>query len=593
LLAPKYYFYLAVGPSNQSRVDISANPRVDAYWLNQWGYHEMYILRPPQPIWIAAKILPIIKSDPAIESDKFFKLASKYIRELGPLKANDFILSHQLIADFKLPEFDLPDLESLFWGRNMLGGEVLELIKTHGYNPPWDPEDWLQYLWLQGKIMREAAINIDSLGIPVCRRCGSTSGIIETSCLFCGSNRCWTCSNCQAMGISKSCTPLYYQRFPEKPYLTKGKIDPALDFELTPPQQRAALELEKFIDTGINEFLVWAVCGAGKTEVSFQAIAKSLAQGWRILYAIPRRDVVVELGPRFQKAFPAIDMAVIYGGSNNRFNDTPVTIATTHQCLRFFERFDLVILDEADAYPYQGSAMLHYAVKRSLKRGGRLIVMTATPDDTQIKRARTGEIPFISIPARYHRRPLVVPELIKLELNQTTYRTQNWKPPVYIRDFLWQRKTDKRRVLIFLPTLKIIDELGKALINWASNYGIQGVLTHSKCVDRELSKMALSDGELDFLVTSTILERGITIPAIDVLVLFADNEMIFNHRTLIQIAGRAGRMGEPATVVFAGKTITKSMKQACRVIIEMNREAQQLGYLDSAFEPYPPDVKIR
>ncbi len=582
MLSPKYYVYLAVGPPNQSRIGISANPRVDAFFLEQSGYHELLIIQPPQPIWIAETVLSKLKFvSGSMESRKFSNLAIQYIRELCSLKAGNFTVNRRLVADLKLPEFDLPDLEAIFWGRNLLGADVVELIKNHGFDLPWDPEDWLQYLWLQGAVKREAAINEDLMGIPVCRRCGATSGIIESDCLFCGSKHCWTCTACQNMGLSKSCTPLYYQGFPRGHNLAAENIQPVLHYKLTPPQQRAAMELERFIDSEAGEFLVWAVCGAGKTEVSFQAVSKGLSKGQRILYAIPRRDVVTELGPRFQKAFPAVDMSLVYGGSGNKFDDPPLTIATTHQCLRFYERFDLVILDEADAYPYHGSAILHYAVKRSLKPGGSLIVMTATPDDIQIKRAHSGKLPFVSIPARYHRQPLIVPELMKLELKPAVSPAEQWEPPSFIRDFLVRCKGEKRRVLLFLPTIKIIEELGKVFVRWAGSQGIQGAFSHSKCNNRESAKAAFAEGKLDLLVTSTILERGITIPNLDVLVLFADNEVIFNQRTLIQIAGRAGRLGEPAQVVFAGRNITKSMREACRIISEMNREAKILGFIDS------------
>jgi len=356
------------------------------------------------------------------------------------------------------------------------------------------------------------------------------------------------------MGLAKSCIPLYSTAYPDISPENGEKLEPQLDFELTPPQKKAAGELIKFLDSGEPQFLVWAVCGGGKTEVSFQAVAKVLTDGGRVLFAIPRKDVVIELLPRFQKAFPGVEIIALYGGSGGRFADATLTIATTHQCLRFYEKFDLVILDEADAFPYQGCEMLHFAVKRSIKPGRHMIIMTATPDRNLIKKAEHGKIPYVSIPARPHRKPLVVPDIVKIALNNPPNSSNFWEPPRHIERFMIEGHENKRRIMIFLPTIKMIEDIGNGLVKWGVTKGLRGACAHAKSPNREIVKNDLLTGTIDFLITSTIFERGITIPNLDVLVLFADYETIFDTRTLIQIAGRVSRKGEPAQVVFLAKS---------------------------------------
>ena len=82
-----------------------------------------------------------------------------------------------------------------------------------------------------------------------------------------------------------------------------------------------------------------------------------------MLFAIPRRDVVIQLADRIQRAFSNVKVATHYGGKPWNQKGSLV-VATTHQALRFYQRFDLVILDEVDAYPYQGSEILRYAIQR-------------------------------------------------------------------------------------------------------------------------------------------------------------------------------------------------------------------------------------
>ncbi|RKJ07649.1 DNA/RNA helicase, partial [Butyricicoccus sp. 1XD8-22] len=85
----------------------------------------------------------------------------------------------------------------------------------------------------------------------------------------------------------------------------------------------------------MKELLIWAVCGAGKTEVLFSGIGEALRLGQRICIATPRTDVVLELVPRIKKVFPSILVAALYGGSDDRHQFSPLMISTTHQLLRF------------------------------------------------------------------------------------------------------------------------------------------------------------------------------------------------------------------------------------------------------------------
>nr|WP_313784528.1 DEAD/DEAH box helicase [Paenibacillus larvae] len=132
------------------------------------------------------------------------------------------------------------------------------------------------------------------------------------------------------------------------------------DWKLSEAQSAASAEAVRFLDRRRkntadrqpDRFLIWAVTGAGKTEMIFPLIAHELARGGRVLIATPRRDVVLELAPRIAKAFAGVELAVLYGGSTDRWERGALTIATTHQLLRFTQAFDLVVIDELDAFPY-------------------------------------------------------------------------------------------------------------------------------------------------------------------------------------------------------------------------------------------------
>ena len=90
--------------------------------------------------------------------------------------------------------------------------------------------------------------------------------------------------------------------------------------------------------------------------------------------------------------------------------------------------------------------------------------------------------------------------------------------------------------------------------------------------------MEMRQEKYDFLLTTTILERGVTFKDIDVFVLGAEDRT-FTEAALVQIAGRAGRHKDfpSGTVLFFHYGQTKALKGAIRQIKKMNRLATEKG----------------
>ncbi|TLM79809.1 MAG: DNA/RNA helicase, partial [Actinobacteria bacterium] len=266
------------------------------------------------------------------------------------------------------------------------------------------------------------------------------------------------------------------------------------------------------------------------------------------------------------------------------FGAADITVATTHQSLRFNEYFDLAILDEADAYPYRGSAMLRLAVERAIKPGGKRVMMTATPDARLFAAARRGMKRLITIPARFHGFPLPEPKIIRKPVFKKG-GTEEIDP--FITDWLLDKhRRASGQVFIFAPTVKLCMETGAALqqaFSLLSPPGRPQVLQYSHAADpeRDIKRLGFKRGEFPFFLSTTIMERGITVANAHVMVLFADFARVFDEGALIQMAGRAGRSAAfPAgDVLFIGEHITPAMEGACKKIILLNREAAAQGYL--------------
>ncbi|RHW37338.1 helicase [Neobacillus notoginsengisoli] len=317
------------------------------------------------------------------------------------------------------------------------------------------------------------------------------------------------------------------------------------------------------------------VCGAGKTEVLFKAIDTAIASGKRVCIATPRTDVVLELTPRLKNAFPAVKIASLYGGSEDRHSFAQLTIATTHQLLRFHEAFDTIILDEVDAFPYTMDESLQRAAEKARKPVSAIIYLTATPSRKWQTECRTGKRNFVTIPARFHRHSLPVPEF-RWCGNWRKRLAKKQLPPECL-GWISERLSARKQALIFFPH---IESMQAALpLLQKQNPAIDSV--HAEDPERKEIVLGMRNGETPILLTTTILERGVTFANIDVAIIGAEDR-IFTESALVQIAGRAGRSAKhpTGTVTFFHFGKTTAMEQARKQIQTMNKEGKTRGLLD-------------
>ncbi|MGG4170574.1 DEAD/DEAH box helicase [Bacillus safensis] len=428
------------------------------------------------------------------------------------------------------------------------------------------PQSNLDWLEEKGLVNRTPAIERKANGFTCCR-CGVSHKryFAHSPCEVCQKD-CVYCRSCIMMGKATECGFLYEWTGPQKVETYRAEL--TWQGELSKGQKRAS---EKMIEAIKSKFdlLVWAVCGAGKTEVLFHGIEYALNQGMSVCIATPRTDVVLELEPRLRKAFQGMTIAVLYGGSSQRFQIAPLVIATTHQLMRYKNAFDVLIVDEVDAFPYSMDERLQFAVLKAMSRnGGVRIYLSATPSKKMTREVSSGKLEAIKIPLRFHKQPLPVPTFHwighwkkKLKKNQLPRKVMNW---------MQRHIVNKRRVLLFVPSIATMKKVTKILREHSLN--VEGVSADDP--DRKQKVQYFRDYEYDVLVTTTILERGVTIPNVQVGVLGSEST-IFTESALVQISGRVGRHPDYCTgdVFLFHFGLTRSMKQAKKHIVKMNDTA--------------------
>ncbi|MNB77473.1 Primosomal protein N' [compost metagenome] len=421
--------------------------------------------------------------------------------------------------------------------------------------------------------------------LPRCRRCGSEA-TGRTACAACGLAGCAYCEACLALGRSRSCALLLRSaHLPAVPCTADpGTGGLARRWGLSAAQAEAAGAALRFLAEPRDgsagrrpgRFLLWAVTGAGKTEMMFPLLEAVLAAGGRALIATPRRDVVLELAPRLARAFPAASISVLYGGSPDRWTPGAITLATTHQLLRFHRGFDLAIIDEIDAFPYHGDPMLAFAAEEACKPGGAFVYLSATPPAAMRSEIRRRRLAHARVPARFHGHPLPVP--VRLVMPSVADCLKRGRlPAAFVRSL---RVSLEREAQVFVFVTRIAQIEGLLRLLRRSLPGILMEGTSSQDPERAGKVAAFRSRGFALLVTTTILERGVTVPRSDVFVLDADNRL-FDEASLVQMAGRAGRSLEDphGRVVFASPVWNRAQRSARAQIRTMNTIARRKGYL--------------
>lgn len=207
------------------------------------------------------------------------------------------------------------------------------------------------------------------------------------------------CPHCINLGRVSTLNKFYH--VPEPNQFTI--IEPVLTWkgELSPLQQQASEKISQGMAAHVQQ-LLWAVTGAGKTEMMFAGIAAAIKRGERIGIASPRVDVCLELFPRLKAAFANCDIALLHGRQELPYHYAQLTICTTHQLLRFYHAFDNLIIDEVDAFPYAANASLLYATKQAIKENGGCLYLTATPGDALLREIKSKRLVVNYLPLRYH-----------------------------------------------------------------------------------------------------------------------------------------------------------------------------------------------
>ena len=333
-----------------------------------------------------------------------------------------------------------------------------------------------------------------------------------------------------------------------------------LSYELSDEQRELSNRLVRNFDNQINS-LVYAVCGSGKTEICLSLIEHCVSKGLKVGFAVPRRSVCYELYCRFRNIFRKNKVVSVYGGHHQTIEGDIVCL-TTHQLFRYQNYFDLLIMDEIDAFPFKGNDILQNMFEKSVR--GNYVLLTATPTDELLKEFSKPGKDLLKLFVRFHHHPLPVPKIVLGNDFNIHY--------ILIKQLKTFLDSDKQ-VFIFVPTIENSIKISYLL----RLFFHKGTYVNSKRDNNEEIIEDFREKKYRYLVTTAVLERGITVKNLQVIVFHADS-YIYDDHALVQIAGRVGRKKDApeGEVIFIGKNKTKHMEKAISDIISANKALQNM-----------------
>ena len=342
-----------------------------------------------------------------------------------------------------------------------------------------------------------------------CKRCGNT----DENYFYKGHKGiyCRKCVSFKRILLEEEQTPLDYE-------VSREVSDYYFDFPLTVFQEDIALKCLMQIKE--SDVLLHCVCGAGKTEIVVRSIEDYLKRGLKVCYAISRREVVKELYIRFQKIFPDAEVVAVYGGHHDRLTGDLI-VCTTHQLFRYYQTFDLLVLDEVDAFPLSGNKELMHIALNSAR--GNIIFSTATVNDFLRDVLKERNYKELKLYIRPSLKPMIVPKVY-----------YGLKPYLGILLFFLLKRMDKQ-CIIFVSTRKecrTLYHIYRCFFNCTYVY--------SDLDKRDENIMAFKDKKYQHIFATTVLERGITIKDVNVIVMNL-HKGIFAEENIIQMLGRVGR----------------------------------------------------
>ena len=394
-----------------------------------------------------------------------------------------------------------------------------------------------------------------------------------------------------AQDLAKGLIQLYAQRqrtpgyafSPDSPWMKE--FEEQFEYTETDDQLRCIAEIKRDMETDRPmDRLLCGDVGYGKTEVAFRAIMKCILDGKQAAILVPTtvlaRQHYLTAKKRFEKYPVEIDTVsrfrtpaqiknILYQLSEGKID----LLIGTHRLLQkdvHFKDLGLLVVDEEQRF-----GVTHKEKLKELARQVDVLTLSATPIPRTLNMALSGirDMSTLEEPPM-DRQPV-----------QTYVLEHDWS---VLADAM-RRELERGGQVYYLHNRVETISRCAARIQEMLGEEVSVAVAHGKMSQEEINDVMgrMTDGEVDVLVCTTIIETGIDIPNANTLIIEDADKM--GLAQLHQLRGRVGRSTRRASAYLTyrqGKVLTEVAAKRLGAI----REFAEFG---SGFKIAMRDLEIR
>ena len=355
-------------------------------------------------------------------------------------------------------------------------------------------------------------------------------------------------------------------------------------YEETDDQLDAILATKKDMESRkIMDRLICGDVGYGKTEIALRAAFKAIQEGKQVVYLVPTTILAQQHYNTFlqrMKDFPVrVDLMCRFrtpGEIKKTVEDLQRGVVDivigTHRVLSKdvkFKDLGLLIIDEEQRF-----GVAHKEKIKKLKENVDVLTLTATP-----------------IPRTLHMSLVGIRDMSVLEeppVDRTPIQTYVMEyNDEMIREAVNRELARNGQVYYVYNRVKDIDEVAAHLQELVPDASV--VYAHGQMGEHQLEKIMFDfiNGEIDVLVSTTIIETGLDIPNANTMIIQDADRMGLSQ--LYQLRGRVGRSSRTSYAFLMYKR-DKLLKEEAEKRLQAIREFTELG---SGIKIAMRDLEIR
>ena len=367
-----------------------------------------------------------------------------------------------------------------------------------------------------------------------------------------------------------------------EPALTR-KFTAKLSFSLTGAQQQAIKEIRADLErpTQMNRLLMGDV-GSGKTAVAFWAALRAVESGYQAAMMAPTELLAEQHFRSFNRMCAGLGTrtalligrtarsereAALEGLARGEIDVVFGTQAVIQQKVRI-SRLGLGIIDEQHRFGVFDRARL-----KALGATANVLMMTATPIPRSLAMSLFGS--------------LSVSLLDELPPGRTPIKTElrSESEIARVHDELREEIARGGRIYYVVPQIDGEDDDAKSVANMASRLArslrearIATLHGRMRAADKDRAMRAFRDSALDLLVSTTVVEVGIDVPAATVIVIAAAER--YGLAQLHQLRGRVGRGSAPSRCILVVSDEADEAALARLDVMRLARSGREVAEAD-------------